>query len=203
MVPRQITEKDTIAARRAKVARYRALGETERSIAARFGVTQQLISADLKVIRAEWRRAMIKEYDAYKAEQVATINAVAAEALRGWRRSLRDAEKVTRKVTPADPPPSPAAGEGDAATVPPSSPTVTEETAVTEGQAGDPRFLQVMLKCVEERNRLYGVTDGQAPAPPITIIEVTVHQAPAPPPALPEAETVIVVPAGVNGAQPA
>jgi hypothetical protein len=142
---------DTVTRRRAEVATLYCQGWPQWRIGDKFGVTQMTISNDLKAIRKEWQRVMVEEFDALKAEQLAKIDATEAEAWRGWRRSLKPAEKKTAKVVN-------------------ESGTVKQETAKTEeGQTGNPHFLSVILKCVERRCKLIG---ADAPAK----IDLTIEQ---------------------------
>jgi hypothetical protein len=123
-----------VLARRAAVARLYCQGVVQAKIATVVHVTQQQVSSDLAAIRREWQRVMAEEFDRLKAEQLARIDAAEGAAWKGWRRSLRDAEKRTVKTDP----------DG------------TETADTTEGQAGDPRFLQIVLDCVDKRLRLLG-----------------------------------------------
>jgi hypothetical protein len=172
-MPRQSGTSDAILERRAKVARLYCTGWPQHKIAARFNVCRQQITKDLAVIRESWRRAMVGEFDKLKAEQLAKIDAAEVEAWRGWRRSLRAAQKSYAKVVDD-------AGE------------VRKESGKTEeGQAGDPRFLEVVLKCVERRCRLVGADDGAGSfVPPITIIRIEVPAQPQ----RPEPVTVLDAP---------
>jgi hypothetical protein len=174
-MPPQIGGKHLVLARRADVARLYCRGVPQHRIAAKYGVTQQLISKDLAAIRSEWQRQMVEFFDAYKAEQLAKLDAMEAEAWRGWRRSLRDAVKQTTKMGPALPAKQKPARAADPdatddplaeAVEPPAEMVVTEDATVTEGQAGDPRFLQIIGDCIDKRLRVvggYAKADGPAP----------------------------------------
>jgi hypothetical protein len=99
---------------------------------------------------------MAQEYEQLRCEQMAKIDTAERAAWVGWRRSLRVAEKKYAKVTKV----------GDDA---------RQESGKTEQpQAGDPRFLQVVLACVEARLRLLGAGPGdEGPAgPPELVVRV-------------------------------
>jgi hypothetical protein len=124
---------DQIAAQRADVARWYSTGRTLGWIANKQGLSLRQVKYDLKAIREEWRRDRV-EYTQHAIDQeLAKIDAAEAQAWRGWRRSLRDAETKTTKTTADD------------------------ETTVVKGQSGDPRFLTVVLTCVERRAKLLGL----------------------------------------------
>jgi hypothetical protein len=162
-MPPQSGNKDAIVARRADVAYLYCRGWPQHKIAAKYHVTRQQVGKDLAAIRSAWQETMVREFDAYKAEQLAKLDAMEAEAWRGWRRSLRDAVKQTTKLTPAPPPKPARAADPDASDDPlaeagPPDPemVVTEDQTVTEGQAGDPRFLQIIGDCIDKRLRVVG-----------------------------------------------
>jgi Homeodomain-like domain len=93
---------EAVAARRAEVARLYYQGWPQHKIGERFGVCRQQITKDLAAIRREWQRVMVQEFDRLKAEQLAKIDAAEVAAWRGWRRSLKDAERKYAKVIDAD-----------------------------------------------------------------------------------------------------
>jgi hypothetical protein len=164
-MPPQSGDKTAVLARRADVAYLYCRGWPQHKIAAKYHVTRQQIGKDLAGIRAEWQRVMVREFDTYKAEQLAKLDAMEAEAWRGWRRSLRDAVKQTTKMGPAPPPEQKATRSADPdaaddplaeAAEPPADMVVTEDQTVTEGQTGDPRFLQIIGDCIDKRLRVVG-----------------------------------------------
>src|SRR4051794_3539145 len=89
--------------RRATVARLYCEGLTQATIAGIVDVSQQQVSLDLVAIREEWKRQQAEQFDTYKVEQLAKIDATESAAWRGWRRSLRDAVKRRVKSVAAGP----------------------------------------------------------------------------------------------------
>jgi predicted transcriptional regulator len=152
-MPPQTGPHDRIQSRRAEVARLYCRGLSQAQIGRALGVTQQQVSLDLKAIRAEWRRVMVAEFDRLRSEQLGKIDACEAAAWEGWERSLRDAERtLTRKRTEPD-------GEH------------VEASRSVAGQAGDPRFLQVVDSCIDRRLRLIGgYAQGDAAPPPAELV---------------------------------
>jgi hypothetical protein len=134
-------------------------------IAEEVGRDPTTVSEDLRALRAEYRKAAADKIGELIGRELAKLDRLEREAWRGWRRSLRDAEKKYARVT--DGPKGP----------------VKESAKTTEGQAGDAKFLLVIQKCVAERAKIVGLyaserraaeTAGQGGerAKPITIIEV-------------------------------
>jgi predicted transcriptional regulator len=158
-MPPQTGLQDAIRARRAEVARLYCRGLPQAQIGRALGVTQQQVSLDLKAIRAEWQRVMVAEFDRLRSEQLGKIDACEAAAWEGWERSLRDAERtLTRKRTEPD-------GEH------------VEASRSVAGQAGDPRFLQVVDSCIDRRLRLIGGYAQADAAPPPAELVVRVYGA--------------------------
>lgn len=130
------------AARRQQVAARYLRGEYQSQIAYDLGLTQAQISLDLKAIRAEWLKSSLRDFDALKSEQLAKIDAAEAEAWAAWERS-----KIVREITVTE------ATDG---ALPSRKATMRKEA-----QVGDPRFLERILKCVEQRCALLGLNAPQ------------------------------------------
>lgn len=127
-----------VVERRQQVAARYIRGEYQSTIARDLGLTQAQISYDLKAIRAEWLQSTLRDFDALKGEQLAKVDAVETEAWAAWERS-----KQAREVTITE------ASEG---TRPGRKATMRKE-----GQAGDPRFLAEIGKCVDRRCAILGI----------------------------------------------
>lgn len=138
-----------ILERRKRVASLYQRGLTQWEIARQEGVVQGTISRDLEHIRKEWLASMTGDMAAKKAEEFAKIDRIELWATEGWERSCRDAEATHTKTETAP-------GDGDEAEGSPVAiktiKTINERTV--KGQAGDPRFLERLSWCVQERARL-------------------------------------------------
>lgn len=121
--------------RRRKVAEMYLRGTIQADIARQLGVVQGTVSRDLAAIRADWRQSAVMDFDARKDQELAKIDEVERAAWDGWRRSQEPAETTRAEIS------------GD----------VQKAVKTTEGQAGDPRFLQTVLNCVERRCRILGI----------------------------------------------
>lgn len=137
--------------RREKVARMYAQGMWQADIAARVGVSRGQVTQDLAVIIKVWQATLVSEVGRLKAEQLAKIDATEAAAWEGWHRSCEVARRKRAKLIRTD--------DGER----------TETQQDEEPQAGDPRFLQVVMSCVSERCKIIG-----AYAP--TKIDLTLEQ---------------------------
>lgn len=127
-----------VLARRQEVAQRYLRGEHQYDIGRALGVTQQQISMDLKAVRAAWLASAIRDFDALKSEQLAKVDAVEVEAWAAWERSKQPREVTVTEQT-----------EGQSAS--------RKASVRREGQAGDPRFLERIQKCIEQRADLLGL----------------------------------------------
>lgn len=121
--------------RRQKVAARYLRGQSQWEIAHAFEVDQATISRDLVALHAEWLAQSMLDIDAIKARELAKTDEVERQAWEAWSRSCQDAQTLKARV------------RGDS--------SATEKTV--KGQAGDPRFLAIVLECVEKRCKILGV----------------------------------------------
>lgn len=121
--------------RRTKVAELYCEGLHQWEISAQVGVCQQQISRDLKAVRSEWKESRVADFNEKVEEELAKIDHIEREAWEGWKRSCKDAERSQIEVTDG-------------------KKTVKKSK---QGQAGDPRFLEVVGKQIERRCKLLGL----------------------------------------------
>jgi len=162
-------------ARRPDVAQLYIRGETQAAIAQRFAVNQSQISRDLKVIQKEWVKAGNVNIDRAKAAALSKLDEVERQAWLGWERSLKDAEK--QKISTG----SEEEAKGK------KKPKGARIEKVTEGQSGNPRFLEVVIRSIERRCLILGIdapkrtelTGSDGEPVPITMIETILPATPA------------------------
>jgi predicted transcriptional regulator len=118
-------------------------GVTQAKIGRVVGISQQAVSNHLVTVREEWLRSSLRDFDAVKAEQLAKLDKVESTAWQAWQRSMTDASRRTSKERM----------EGET--------QVRELTEVVEGQSGDPRYLNVVLDCIERRCKIMGLMPTQ------------------------------------------
>jgi predicted transcriptional regulator len=141
--------------RRACVSALYCEGKGIREIAETFGVTAATITADLKEIRRDWLQRSIEHYDQRKAEELAKIDRLEAEAWEAWHRSCANlsVERTRTESVRLVPPKQKKTVKKPKHTMVPIR-TSTEVTI--KGQTGDPRFLEQVAWCIETRLKVMG-----------------------------------------------
>lgn len=124
-----------ILERRKNVAKRYLRGETQWEIARAFEVDQATISTDLKAIQQEWLAQAVLDRGEWTARELARIDEVERNAWTAWSRSQEDAQVLRAKMRGQQ----------------------SETEKVSKGQAGDPRYLEIVLKCVAKRCELLGL----------------------------------------------
>ena len=122
----------------AEVARLYVHGLPQWKIGEQLGITQQQVSYDLKIVRQRWLESSIRDFDEARAIEVAKIDDCEREFRAAWERSQRVKQITNSKKK-----------EGLGAS--------TEASVRKEEQAGDPRFVDGILKCVHMRCELMGL----------------------------------------------
>ncbi len=130
-------KEDTLAAdqradRLQRVAKMYLSGVSARDIALKEGVPRQAIYDDMRRLRKIWWNRNNRAADSLIAEQVAKIDRAEQAAWEGWERSCKNATEKTTET----------GGE---------SKKVTEKV---KGQSGNPSFLAVIAKLIEQRCKL-------------------------------------------------
>jgi predicted transcriptional regulator len=135
---------DAVANRRATVARLFLQGMWQADIAKHVNVTQQQVSKDIQVIRALWSKSMVEDYNQKVDEELAKINLLEQEYHEAWSRSKEQFKSRSIKGR--------AIGE--------ENPTqLVEKHERTEERVGDPRYLQGIQWCIEQRCKIMGIPD--------------------------------------------
>jgi len=158
----------TIDERRARVAALKVRGSCRQIVAelARDGVTNPKgrpwslaqVVRDVEALDERWREEGLRDISAHRSAELARLGQIEAEAWEAWRRSIGEQRLVYRERR-----------EGG---------TGGDRLSVRSEQSdGDPRFLAVVLGCIQERAALLGLDapmklsatnpDGSALAPPL------------------------------------
>lgn len=124
--------------RRTEVATRYLQGEYQATIAKALGVSQQRISQDLESIRRHWLAASVRDFDAARAQELAKIDHAEQEYWAAWQRSIQPREVTLTEQTYGEKP-------------------SRKASVRREGQAGDPRFLDGVLRCIERRCAILGL----------------------------------------------
>ncbi len=102
-------------------------------------LNQSQISRELSKIKATWKAEATRDYDLHVDEQLRRLAMVEAEYWSGWERSQTAKEQsLSEKMAEA-------ASGGDAK---------TKIQRRSETRVGDPRFLEGIVKCNQERSKL-------------------------------------------------
>jgi hypothetical protein len=131
-------KQEVVNHRRHHVAELYLGGKYQVEIARLVGVSQQQVSLDLKAIQKAWFASSIRNFDEVKAEQLAKIDYVERQALDAWERSLQPREVTVQEVI-----------DGEHRT--------NKVSLRKEPQGGDPRYLQIAQRCIDQRIDLLGI----------------------------------------------
>jgi hypothetical protein len=115
-------------------------GLSQHAIAAKYNVDRSQISRDLKWIQQWWFANTDFEIKKHKIEALKKLDLLERTAWDAWERSMEDAER--RKASQRG--------------------AVRTAEQVTEGQVGDPRFLQQVERCIKMRLGIIGIATDSA-----------------------------------------
>lgn len=116
-------------------------GKTQQEIALKIGVTREQINYDIRAIRKVWQSEMAAALDARKAEELARIDKVEAEAWSAWHNS-KQATKETIRVAKGGPD---------------DTKVVHEAREKSTERDPDFRFMLIVQWCIEARIKLLGL----------------------------------------------
>ena len=132
------------AERQQQVAALYLEGYRQTQIAEQLGVNQSVVSRDLAAVKDRWLESALFDFDAIRARELARIDRIEIAAWEGWRRSCEKAVTETIKDKPGG-----------------------RETGLRRvAQAGDPRFLDQVQKCIAQRCNLLGFSPDMPNAGP-------------------------------------
>jgi len=153
------SRKVAIVQRRQKVADLYLKGYGQAAIARELNVRQSTISEDIKQATIAWRESTIRDFDAARDLELQRIDKVDRESWAGYERSQQPGQVATVDGQPGS----------------------QKSKRTMKHQYGDPRFLDIILKCNEARRQLLGLDapskiaattpDGKA----LTIEERKIH----------------------------
>jgi hypothetical protein len=129
-----------ILSRRTYVANLYLRGYRDQfTLAERVGVDRSTIYNDLKHIRKQWAAEMVVKFDKAVVEELAKVDQLEREAWAEWERSKTFREKTRTGKTRKS--------GGDE----------TSAMLEKENLLGDPRYLDVVLRCIDRRCKLLGL----------------------------------------------
>lgn len=155
--PSRQSEEFARARRRAEVAERYLKGEPQSLIAEQMSVSTATVGNDLKFIMGKWLEDSKLAFEERKAKELAKIDQVEALAYRGWEKSIekqevhRSQKETVRQAV---------RNQDNKITGHKMVPVKVTEETVVKGQSGDPRFLEMIGRCVEMRLRILGLWKG-------------------------------------------
>ena len=130
-----------LAERRRIVAEMYKNGKTQVEMAADLGVNQATISRDIKTLVKSWWQSTLYDIDLAKKIELDKINNLEAEYWKAWLRSCKDT--VTRTENSS------------------RRAELHDLTIKTVNSSGEPRFLDGVQKCIDQRIKLLGLEDAE------------------------------------------
>lgn len=134
------SQKVKTANRRVKVAEMYLTGKSQTEIAVHFGINQSSISRDIKAIQKAWLNQAVSSFDVMQSRELARIDQLEREYWDAWERSCQSLE--TTAVVKGRMNDGKMIGD--------------EATKTIKTQAGDPRFLNGIQWCIEQRLKIFG-----------------------------------------------
>ena len=125
---------------------YQGISQVE--IAEELNIEQPTVSRYLAKTREKWSRENVQKIDELKQGELAKIDILELEYWSAWKRSCLNAEKETIKAIQAG-------GKKEEGKEPTADRYEKQKT--TEGQSGDPRFLEGIQNCIKQRCKILGV----------------------------------------------
>ena len=119
----------------ARMSRWYRAGMAPSEIADKLGLSRPQVSYDLKQIRERWVNAQLFNFNEAKALELERLDRIQEEAEQAFERS-----KVGRKRTRKH-----------------SIKNGQERSETIEETAGDPRYLAIRVKCIEQRCHILGL----------------------------------------------
>jgi hypothetical protein len=160
--------KEVVNQRRQQVAQMYLAGKYQSEIGQLLGVTQQQISKDLRAVQQQWLASSIRDFDTVRAEQLAKIDRIERASWESFALSLKPREITVQEAVEGQRP--------------------TKKASIRkEGQAGDPRFLQIAQRCIDQRADLLGLSTATEAAKALgsglaaLLAQAQAAQAPTPP----------------------
>jgi len=153
------SRKLAILERRKKVADLLLQSWTQEAIAQELNISQAQIAADLKKIRKAWQESSIRDFDAARDLELERLAHIGREAWAAWQRSQQPSQSATV--------------DGEAGS--------QKARRTVKHQYGDPRFLDIALRCSDARRKLLGIDAPTRIAPttpdgqPLTLEERKIH----------------------------
>ena len=127
-----------VIARRKKIGELYLQGKLQIEIASMLGINQGSVSRHLKAILAAWRQATLQDFAFRRAEELAKLDHLEAEAWKSWRASKGNREETGERKEDAS-----------------GKKLLTQIRS--EQRTGDISYLRMVVWCIERRCKLLGL----------------------------------------------
>jgi hypothetical protein len=117
------------------------------------------------VLHKRWQKSALAKLDERKAQELARIDHLEAVAWQAWERSCQDAETASASVVQ---------GRVDKEGEP--LPDLKKSSKVSKGQAGDPRLLERVSWCIEQRCKILGLAAATQTFSAIAAVTATIDE---------------------------
>jgi len=124
---------------RVEIARLYLQGIIQADIADRLGMTQPMVSYDLKAIRAKWLESTLVDFNERISIELAKIDNLEVEYWEAWHKSLQVKESSTAKIITDN------SGERN------------EASTKQEQMLGNESYLAGVRWCIDRRLKLFGL----------------------------------------------
>jgi hypothetical protein len=126
---------------RATAARLILKGKSQSEVALQLGLSQPMVSYDLRIIREQWLDSAVRDFDEARAVELAKINALELEYWEQWELSKLPRTTEGSKLVEGGNYPG----------------ALTEASIKTQQREGNPAFLAGVQWCIDRRCRLLGL----------------------------------------------
>ena len=124
-------------------------------------ITQAVISRDIKEIKKRWAESEISNIDERIVQELTKIDLVEREAYLAWEKSKGSKFTISEKkvIATADNKQTVVTDKGELVVEPTNETQIglAERTTKQEETVGDPRWLDIINKCIDRRIRLLGL----------------------------------------------
>lgn len=134
-MPRRPDHNLKVARRRQQIGELVLQGMPQLAIADELGVSQATVCRDIKALHKEWQQSGIRNFDQAAAVELKKLERLERMAWEAWERSRQPLESTTVHQD----------GGGKRA------------RKTVKQQIGDPRFLELVQKCIAARRQLLGL----------------------------------------------
>lgn len=150
--------------RRRQVAELYLYGKSQWEICRELKICQGTVSNDLAAIRKEWLHLMLRDFDARKSEELAKLDRIEAQAWDSFHLSKENAEFNRKRMEEAIvtlEEKVEVRGKRKSKQVQKLVPVKKIEETTSTGRDGDPRWMELVFKCVETRLKIMGLFKDQ------------------------------------------